>query len=352
MPEKTEKPKKGPEQSKAQKLYYKIRKSVRDNFEKYISGKKADSPEETGANSQEEYNDIVLRDSEVPSELAEAYLSAKNESVDDFEGTVEYAIYEFFSNSKNTISEAHFAKYGDPNFANRKDLPAIRTYVSKDGAKIDQVAQEMSTNLGQEVQVQDIIDFILNNPTGIKDYENSMKVSQKRALAKKFKSITGETLNDVTAKAIVDEIYGEPVREMDKISDEEAQAELEARKKAQEENPNELLQKPKVNEFEAERSKIKEDAKKNGTWMKAPNGEKTKLLEKEWISVRTRAFKNWFGDWENDSENASKVLDENGEPLVSWHQNVFGENDFTEFKPQSFGTFGENSMFYFAKDKN
>lgn len=245
VPEKTEKPKKGPEQSKAQKLYYKIRSKVRDNFEKYISGKKADSPEETGANSQEEYNDIVLRDSEVPAELAEAYLSAKNESVDNTEGTIEYAIYEFFANPKNTISEAHFAKYGDPNFANRKDLPAIRTYVSKDGAKIDQVAQEMSTNIGQEVQVQDIIDFILNNPTGIKDYENSMKVSQKRALAKKFRAITGETLNDVTAKAIVDEIYGEPVREMDKITDEEAQAELEARKKAQEENPDELLQKEK-----------------------------------------------------------------------------------------------------------
>jgi len=245
VPEKTEKPKKGPEQSKAQKLYYKIRSKVRDNFEKYISGKKADSPEETGANSQEEYNDIVLRDSEVPSELAEAYLSAKNESVDDAEGTVEYAIYEFFSNSANTISEAHFAKYGDPNFANRKDLPAIRTYVSKDGKKIDQVAQEMSGNIGQEVTVQDIINFILDNPTGIKDYENSMKVSQKRALAKKFRAITGETLNDVTAKAIVDEIYGEPVREMDKITDEEAQAELEARKKAQEENPDELLQKEK-----------------------------------------------------------------------------------------------------------
>jgi hypothetical protein len=35
--------------------------------------------------------------------------------------------------------------------------------------------------------------------------------------------------------------------------------------------------------------------------------------------VRTPQFKAWFGDWEHDPENASKVVDENGEPLVVWH---------------------------------
>lgn len=32
--------------------------------------------------------------------------------------------------------------------------------------------------------------------------------------------------------------------------------------------------------------------------MKAPNGDPTKLTEKQWVQVRTKAFKNWFGDWE------------------------------------------------------
>ncbi|MBQ7262930.1 MAG: hypothetical protein IJR14_04340, partial [Synergistaceae bacterium] len=54
-------------------------------------------------------------------------------------------------------------------------------------------------------------------------------------------------------------------------------------------------------------------------WMKAPNGEPTKLSEKQWLQVRTAAFKEWFGDWENDPANASKVVDANGEPLVVWH---------------------------------
>ncbi|HSW91206.1 MAG TPA: hypothetical protein VLG09_00990 [Candidatus Saccharimonadales bacterium] len=32
--------------------------------------------------------------------------------------------------------------------------------------------------------------------------------------------------------------------------------------------------------------------------------------------VRTSEFKEWFGDWENDPDNASKMIDENGEPEV------------------------------------
>ena len=68
-----------------------------------------------------------------------------------------------------------------------------------------------------------------------------------------------------------------------------------------------------------EKEKIVSDAKANGTYMTASNGEKTKLNAEQWVTVRTTNFKNWFGDWENDPENASKVVDENGEPMVVWH---------------------------------
>ena len=60
-------------------------------------------------------------------------------------------------------------------------------------------------------------------------------------------------------------------------------------------------------------------AKANGTYMKTPNGNPTKLSPKQWVQVRTKAFKDWFGDWENDPENASQVV-ENGEPRVVYHQ--------------------------------
>jgi len=51
----------------------------------------------------------------------------------------------------------------------------------------------------------------------------------------------------------------------------------------------------------------------------APNGKPSKLTHEQWHLVRTPAFKAWFGDWEKSPETASKVVDENGEPLVCYH---------------------------------
>ena len=48
----------------------------------------------------------------------------------------------------------------------------------------------------------------------------------------------------------------------------------------------------------------------------APNGKPSNLTAEQYKLVRTPAFKKWFGDFENDPENASKVVDVNGEPLV------------------------------------
>lgn len=48
----------------------------------------------------------------------------------------------------------------------------------------------------------------------------------------------------------------------------------------------------------------------------APNGKPTNLTPEQYKLVRTKAFKDWFGDWENSPETASKVVDKNGEPLV------------------------------------
>jgi hypothetical protein len=63
----------------------------------------------------------------------------------------------------------------------------------------------------------------------------------------------------------------------------------------------------------------------------APNGQPSKLNRHQWAQVRTENFKAWFGDWENNPKGASKVVDENGEPLVVYHGSPFGEfNAFTE----------------------
>ena len=104
-----------------------------------------------------------------------------------------------------------------------------------------------------------------------------------------------------------------------------------------------------------EKEKIIADAKANGTYMTAPNGEKTKLDAEQWATVRTINFKNWFGDWENDPENASKVLDENGEPMVVWHGRSAEFNTFEKKEGVRFIMGLEDKVkaegFFFSPDK-
>ena len=75
------------------------------------------------------------------------------------------------------------------------------------------------------------------------------------------------------------------------------------------------------------------------------------------MSVRTEAFKSWFGDWEHDPEHASKVVDENGEPLVVYHGTK--NRGFTVFEKSMMRSGGAKKNkgknlygdgFYFASD--
>ena len=91
-----------------------------------------------------------------------------------------------------------------------------------------------------------------------------------------------------------------------------------------------------------------------GTFMKAPNGKPTNLAEKQWLQVRTKAFIEWFGDWENDPENASKVVDpETGEPMVVYHATKAKFNVFdSSFAGTGSGnTENTDGSFYFGRHK-
>lgn len=83
----------------------------------------------------------------------------------------------------------------------------------------------------------------------------------------------------------------------------------------------------------------------------APNGKSTNLTPDLYNLVRTSEFKNWFGDWENDVTNSSKVVDENGEPLVVYHRTF---DDFEEFDNTK-GTYKKGfvggNLFYFSDDR-
>ena len=72
----------------------------------------------------------------------------------------------------------------------------------------------------------------------------------------------------------------------------------------------------------------------------APNGKPSNLTEKQYVQVRTDRFKKWFGDWENNSNSASKVVDENGEPLVVYH----GTPQYEKFNVFKSGYFGNKAI--------
>jgi 16S rRNA G966 N2-methylase RsmD len=81
----------------------------------------------------------------------------------------------------------------------------------------------------------------------------------------------------------------------------------------------------------------------------APNGNQSNLTPEQYKLVRTPQFKAFFGDWENDPSNASKVVDSNGEPLVVYHATNYEFNIFKKDNP-TIGVYGQG--FYFTNDKS
>jgi hypothetical protein len=75
----------------------------------------------------------------------------------------------------------------------------------------------------------------------------------------------------------------------------------------------------------------------------APNGKPSNLTAEQYKLVRTPEFKKWFGDWENEPEIASKVVDSNGEPLMVYHVT---DSDFFIFNKKK-----SKEGFFFSANK-
>lgn len=84
----------------------------------------------------------------------------------------------------------------------------------------------------------------------------------------------------------------------------------------------------------------------------APNGERSHLSERQWLQVRSTAFKNWFGDWEKDPANASKIVDKNGEPQVLYHGTSRTFETFDADAPKTFAEMhNTKGLFFVTSDK-
>jgi hypothetical protein len=75
-------------------------------------------------------------------------------------------------------------------------------------------------------------------------------------------------------------------------------------------------------------------------------------FRKKQKTIESPQFKNWFGDWQNNPENSSKIVDESGKPLVVYHGTNSSEFEVFDKKyigNRDSGWFGKG--FYFALSK-
>jgi len=93
---------------------------------------------------------------------------------------------------------------------------------------------------------------------------------------------------------------------------------------------------------DAEAQRIEAEAKANGTWLKAPNGKPSNLNPRQWVQVRTEAFKKWFGDWERlakftfvsektrDADAKTKLMKIAGKDLVNTQTGIVAQINSTQ----------------------
>lgn len=90
-----------------------------------------------------------------------------------------------------------------------------------------------------------------------------------------------------------------------------------------------------------------------GRWAASDNGSNSvryRDYEAE-DQTRTDNFKQWFGDWEKDPENASKVVDADGKPMVVYHGTQLMSMYFKDGRPyvdytERFHTFKDGKGFF------
>ena len=119
---------------------------------------------------------------------------------------------------------------------------------------------------------------------------------------------------------------------------------------------NDIKTETDLSQYQSENSDIRFSRSENLTradYDQAKENGETELDFNQWKQVRSPEFKRWFGDWENDPDDASKVInDETFEPLQVFHGSpenfhIFGDR-FSYKNTGNEGLFGKG--FYFAKD--
>ena len=265
------------------------------------------------------------------------YLNDNNLSEDDVKIELSDGhIFDWFTNlnKENTLDEGK--KFSEQNPEIQKKLKQL----SEDFAEFKELASAIDRNFdGRNIYgiLEDEIRNADEEYMSSKGFPNAWRKVNKVLLDYGIKGITYNGRQD--GRCFVSFEDGATVKLQDPFTFNDKGELIPLTERFDDSNPdmrfsirdNSMPSDAEIDEAERQIEEVRAKYKNTPMWLKAPNGADTKLTERQWLLVRTPNFKKWFGDWENDPQNASKVVDENGEPLVVYHGTTNTNSDYSRF---------------------
>ena len=149
----------------------------------------------------------------------------------------------------------------------------------------------------------------------LKNKAGEMATEDKKEIFAKFADYMSRTYNGVKQHIEINEKITSVYQKF---------VELDDNILAQAEKAVQMEKNAKLGIPEAERQKevVKKLYQDTDRWLKAPNGNPTKLSEEQWIAVRTPNFKRWFGNWEFNENKIVKTVELNDSEIEFNHNNA------------------------------
>ncbi len=180
-------------------------------------GKRAPEPE--SSMSEQDYGKSIAKESENLKEISEEYeRSVARESVypDEFVDPVEAAIAENMGVVLESDFE-HYAGYG------KKDLGKSSLVVKESKRAttgIDQIAKDASSQLGMEVTTDNVVDFLMNYPDGIKSLADN-NVFEEKQLQEELKERFVEVGGIAPTKSNIEAALGHRIGEVKQAAEQD-----------------------------------------------------------------------------------------------------------------------------------
>ncbi|MFC0790875.1 LPD38 domain-containing protein [Pasteurella multocida] len=178
-----------------------------------------------------------------------------------------------------------------------KERKRILDTIETGNPEIDAQLQRYTNNINQ--WANDVDDLVINIQRANAMNQRANVVAEQMRMQRQQEDVQADDIND----------------DLNALSEESGDLKLS---RSQQEMPSFYETEKALGGYEAYQQAVKDG--------------KTELSYRQWVQVRTPEFKAWFGDWESNPENASKVVNpKTGEPLLVYHgSSNYGFNTFKD----------------------